>query len=352
MKYLLAVILLSSLTSNASAQITITEADYINFETVQANGTVDTALNASVLLPIIGQSGPNQTWDFTKALFNSDKGRLKNVFVPYSDAILGATDSNFLSATYVEESPASTVNGFVLLPTNEFYKITSSGAWDLGGCDDSDGAAGNLLSLNPPVEVLPFPLTSQTNWQSTSKQIGPEVSIYNASITQIEVVDGYGTLILPNHSENALRVKETLITKDSVQGFEFADTGDVYIFYTLDGYQARIAASSIDTFASYTVPNSNAVNPQPVAFSGLNMSLTQNPVISGNTTLLFSLPDASPVQIELMDLLGRNIRMLEHGFEAAGVHSLPIDAKTLSAGTYFVRLQTGSVSAMQKLVIQ
>jgi hypothetical protein len=352
MKYLLAIVLLSSFTVGAVAQITMTEADYINFETVQVNGTVDTALNPSVLLPIIGQSGPNQTWDFTKASFNLDKGRLKNVFVPYSGTILGATDSNFLSATYVEESPASTVNGFALLPTNEFYKITSSGAWDLGGCDDSDGVAGNLLSLVPPVEILPFPLTYQTTWQSSSKEIGPVISIYNSSITQIEAVDGYGTLILPNYSGNALRVKETTIIKDSVQGFEATDTLHGYIFYTLDGYRAAISTASIDTLASYTVPSSAAVNHQPFAASGLSMMLTQNPAISGNTTLLFSLPDPSPVQIELMDVLGRSVRMLENGFEAAGVHSLPIDAKTLSAGTYFVRVQAGSASAMQKLVIQ
>jgi hypothetical protein len=352
MKYLIAVIVLSSLTPNASAQITITEPDYINIETVQAMGTVDTALNASILIPVIGQSGPNQTWDFTKASFNLYEGRQSYVFVPYFDTILGATDSNFLSATYVEESPASTVNGFALLPTNEFYKITSSGAWDLGGCDDSDGIAGNLLSLNPPVEILPFPLTYQTTWQSSSKEIGPVISIYNSSITQIEVVDGYGTLILPNHSDNALRVKETIIIKDSVQGFEFADTDYVYIFYTLDGYQARIAASSIDTFASYTLPNSNAVNPQPFAVSGLNLSLTQNPVLSGNTTLLFSLPNARPVQIELIDALGRTVRMLESGFESAGEHSVTIDPKTLAAGTYFVRVEEDGASAIQKLVIQ
>ena len=53
-----------------------------------------------------------------------------------------------------------------------------------------------------------------------------------------------------------------------------------------------------------------------------------------------------------MDVLGRNVLMLENGFETAGEHSIPIDTKTLSYGTYFVLVEADGASAMQKLVIQ
>jgi hypothetical protein len=352
MKYLLAIALLSSLTVSAIAQIAINESDYINYETVQANGTTDTALNPSVLLPIINQSGPNQTWDFTTASFNL-AGRASYEFVPYSDTIIGATDSDFLSATFVQESPASIFNGLSIPSSNEFYKITGSGAWDLGGCSDSDGTPSDVLSLNPPVEILPFPLTYQTTWQSTSNEDDPDLP-FNVTQTQIEVVDGYGTLILPNHSDNALRVKETFILniEDSAQDLEIADTDYVYIFYTLDGYQARIGTAPTDTSANYTVPSSSAVNPQPIVASGLSVTLTQNPASSAGTNVIFTMPVSGSLQVELMDVLGRNVRMFENGFESAGEHSVPIDPKTLSYGTYFVRVQTDGASAMQKLVVQ
>lgn len=354
MKYLISLIFLV-LAANTHAQITFTQSDYINLRTVQANGTlVDSALNASILRPIVGDSGLNQTWDFTKASYNSSRHEGSG-FIPYSDTILGANDSAFLAATYVEESSADTVDNLDIPPSYEFYKINSSGAWDLGGCDDSDGIQGGLLNLNPAIEIFPFPLTYQTTWQSTSSENGPAISVYNSTLTQIEVADGYGTLILPNYSGNALRVKETFIIKDSVQGFVGRDTAFFYNFYTLDGYSAFIGTYSNGNVesASYTSPANSAVDPSLFTAPGLSMTLTQNPVRFGSTALIITLPSARVVQIELMDILGRSVQMVKNGFEAGETHSVPIDTKALRAGTYFVRVQTtNGESAMQQLVVQ
>lgn len=85
--------------------------------------------------------------------------------------------------------------------------------------------------------------------------------------------------------------------------------------------------------------------------SGLNLALSENPASSSEVKVTFTLSDAGSAQVELMDVLGRSVRMLQNGPALPGQNMVFIDPLTLAPGTYFVRLTADGVSAMQKLVI-
>ncbi len=87
----------------------------------------------------------------------------------------------------------------------------------------------------------------------------------------------------------------------------------------------------------------------PVA--GLNLALSENPASSSDVKVTYTLNDAGPVQIELMDVLGRSVRMLQNGPALPGQNMVTIDPLSLEPGTYFVRLTANGASAMQKLVV-
>jgi hypothetical protein len=76
-----------------------------------------------------------------------------------------------------------------------------------------------------------------------------------------------------------------------------------------------------------------------------------NPV----TRIGFSLPEAGPVRIEVVDLSGRVVAVLADGPMTAGSHSVVWDARrgpgvAVSTGTYLVRLGTGGGVVTRKIV--
>jgi len=72
---------------------------------------------------------------------------------------------------------------------------------------------------------------------------------------------------------------------------------------------------------------------------------------SSSTTIQYSLLQPARVTLELYDILGKRVRVLEQGYKAAGEHSVHLDAADLSTGVYFVRLTAGESSQTRKVVV-
>ncbi|MDK9700918.1 MAG: T9SS type A sorting domain-containing protein, partial [bacterium] len=72
---------------------------------------------------------------------------------------------------------------------------------------------------------------------------------------------------------------------------------------------------------------------------------------NATTTIGYSLPTASYVQVDVVDLLGRTVTQLVREHQTAGSHSIRFTGKDIASGIYFVRLQTGSKTVTQKIVL-
>ena len=71
-------------------------------------------------------------------------------------------------------------------------------------------------------------------------------------------------------------------------------------------------------------------------------------------TLRYEIPEGhqgTGVRIDLYDMLGRRVRTLTSGAAEAGRHERQLDLQSLSAGSYFLRLQTGTTTRTQQLTI-
>ena len=90
----------------------------------------------------------------------------------------------------------------------------------------------------------------------------------------------------------------------------------------------------------------DAVN--PVKFSlAQNYPNPFNPV----TQIGYTLAHATPVQLEVFDLLGRKVATLLDTEQPAGQHRVTFDGSQFSAGVYLYRLQAGSFTQTRKLVL-
>ncbi|MEO0558960.1 MAG: T9SS type A sorting domain-containing protein [Bacteroidota bacterium] len=84
---------------------------------------------------------------------------------------------------------------------------------------------------------------------------------------------------------------------------------------------------------------SSLVSTEEAAEASLELAIAPNPS-RGAARVAFTLPEASDVTVEVVDLLGRRVSVLAERSYPAGSHTLALP-ETVAAGTYLVRLQAG-----------
>ncbi|MFK7848754.1 MAG: T9SS type A sorting domain-containing protein [Rhodothermales bacterium] len=72
---------------------------------------------------------------------------------------------------------------------------------------------------------------------------------------------------------------------------------------------------------------------------------------SNTTTVSYTLSEATPVKLEVFDVLGRRVSNLVEQDQAAGTYSLTLDGATLSNGLYLLRLETNQGSKVERIVV-
>jgi hypothetical protein len=84
----------------------------------------------------------------------------------------------------------------------------------------------------------------------------------------------------------------------------------------------------------------------PASFSlGQNYPNPFNPV----TTISYSVPSRTNVELAVYDLLGQRVALLVDGEQEAGVHQVRFDGSSLASGVYIYRLRAGSSTETKKL---
>ncbi len=92
----------------------------------------------------------------------------------------------------------------------------------------------------------------------------------------------------------------------------------------------------------------DAAEAAPAEFSlGQNYPNPFNP----STTIEYFLPQSSRVVLKVYDVLGKEIRTLVDGKQAAGRYRVQLDGKNLPGGMYFYRIQAGGFVQTKKLTL-
>jgi hypothetical protein len=69
------------------------------------------------------------------------------------------------------------------------------------------------------------------------------------------------------------------------------------------------------------------------------------------TTLAFALPEATEVRLEVFNVAGQRVALLEEGRRPAGEHQLRFDASGLSSGVYLYRLRAGNETLTRRMTV-
>jgi hypothetical protein len=69
------------------------------------------------------------------------------------------------------------------------------------------------------------------------------------------------------------------------------------------------------------------------------------------TTIEFDLPKTSDVKIEVYNMIGQKIHTLINKKLQAGKHHVTFNAKNISSGVYFYRINTGEFQDVKKMIL-
>ncbi|MFN0159499.1 MAG: T9SS type A sorting domain-containing protein [Bacteroidota bacterium] len=69
------------------------------------------------------------------------------------------------------------------------------------------------------------------------------------------------------------------------------------------------------------------------------------------TTVIIDLPEATDVNLQIFDLLGRHLFTLVDGRLQPGQHTIPFDGITLPTGVYVCRMETPNISVSRKMLL-
>jgi predicted outer membrane repeat protein len=139
----------------------------------------------------------------------------------------------------------------------------------------------------------------------------------------------------------------------------FADTaaGDYHLTANSPCIDAGDPASPRDPdgtvadIGAYYFPQPNAAHRDVILYpSAFSLSSYPNP-FNAATRIAFDLPRECRVALQVYDISGRLVRVLVDGQLKAGQHEARFDGEGLASGVYFVRLQAGELTRMQKIVL-
>ncbi len=228
---------------------------------------------------------------------------------------------------------------------------------------NGDGKSPDTLTAayNPYMLTSKLPLTYQTSWKdTTTSTISIGTTNYLTQTVQTDaVVDGYGTLKIPNKTADCLRLKVTTTTITSYLGSPISNTTSGSIQYITKSGTAISANIALDSngnpvSASYTdLATGTPIEKTPGQGIAKDYRLNQNypNPFNPSTVISYNLKQASPVKLQIYNSLGQQVATLVNGTQAAGIHKVTFNASGLNSGLYFYKLQAGSFAQTKKMML-
>ena len=162
----------------------------------------------------------------------------------------------------------------------------------------------------------------------------------------------------------------TTATEINNQGFEIQRSADKKEFVTV-GFVKGAGTSTNENYYSFTDKNISGskyfYRLKQVDFDGtysysdivevdiliLDFHLAQNypNPFNPSTTIEFSLPEKSDINLSVYNTLGEKVVELLNGEIAEGFHKINFDASSLTSGIYFYRLSSKNFNAVEKMIL-
>jgi hypothetical protein len=332
-----------AMTSQASAQITITNADAPRASYYFVEATMDSTVAANLA---IGTAGTNRTWNFStirRATGSTDQTtyvRAVNAQMPQI--------SRFPLATHV------TINNS---GRHEYLQVTNTVLANLGDADLN----GDYSRFGKPLRQLLYPTAYGTTFGDTTKRYDYEAAsgAIDSSTTfrSVTTADAWGSITTPLGTFNALRTTTVLTTSVVILGTTLTGTSTIHA-WSANGYATPLvtrirtlfpAAGVDDVDATYLVRRTVATED----FGATVANAYPNPTMKG-INLDFSVEKAQQISFQVTNLIGQTVVSEQPNFFAQGSHTQYIALDGLANGLYMLNVlnEKNEIISAKKIMMQ
>jgi len=85
---------------------------------------------------------------------------------------------------------------------------------------------------------------------------------------------------------------------------------------------------------------------------GLTVSQNYPNPFNGQTRITYQLAETADVSLEVIDMTGRKVMVINQGEQPSGVYDMFLDSKTLQSGIYFYTLEAGNQTITKKMIVK
>jgi hypothetical protein len=200
-------------------------------------------------------------------------------------------------------------------------------------------------------------------WTDTDPSLGdttnttPDIKLWSLDVTTnmaspvINLTDPNGGLYyFMNTSDIVLKQGSTYVIPMSY--VDVWETGDPYAAQN----HYLITDVTIDE-SQYTLyrQNSAPISMGQYDFSEINTARVSqnfpNPV-KGSTSVKVTLAETSNVSVEITNMLGQSVSVVNQGRLAAGTHNLKLNVTNLNSGIYFYTVTAGTQELTKKMIVE
>jgi uncharacterized protein (DUF362 family) len=185
--------------------------------------------------------------------------------------------------------------------------ITSPNGGELWEVNSKQDIKWNFVNVNSI--KIEFSIDNGINWIVIAESAPAQAGIYNWTI--------------PNTPSSLAKVR---ITDNS--NVNLKDESDsVFTISPLSSIKDKLTQEGFELYQGYPNP------------------------FNSQSKIRFRLPKNSFVELEILDASGKTIDSLVYGNKSMGMHSVIFNANSISSGVYFVRLKSGQINLLQKIVL-
>lgn len=129
-------------------------------------------------------------------------------------------------------------------------------------------------------------------------------------------------------------------------GYSYSSTG-IDLYWT--EYDSVLNVTSLFRYSeNYT----GVEDELPAIPNSFRLSQSWPNPFNSTTRVTLAIPQATNIKVELYNLLGQRVRIVEQGVRTAGIHNFTIHADGLASGTYFLRVSGGNnLEAIRKITL-
>lgn len=196
---------------------------------------------------------------------------------------------------------------------------------------------GPILSVNEIGAVTQFEYIEAIGRLSAS------FGVFHEAFARLEYLDDSGAIVTSTDTVKVTPL-ETFIYDEPFSPFEGADSVRMVLVDKNLNPIGVLISESIETLLT-----SN----ETVSGTPKKVELNQNypNPFNPSTTISYSLSNASKVKIEVFNMLGKSVGMIENSLKSSGNHTSVFDGSSLSSGIYLYRIEAGTFIQTRRMVL-